>query len=156
MRSCLAVFALLVVFGFPGCDEDKGDEDGSGGSGGTFVERADVVCSDAELEISRIARPQNSGDPLQVALFLERALPIARRQNQRLRRLERPEEQRVQIDQLLAALEAEVAAGEQMLAAARRENRAGVQAALQQSQLATLGSRQAAQELGLVVCGGGN
>lgn len=147
MRYLVAAAALLVVLA-ASCSGDDGN-------GKSFVEEADAVCSDAQAQMSRVQQPQDPRDPLQVALFLERAVPVARGQNRRLRELERPEEQRTEINTFLGALEAEVDAAERMLAAARREDQEAVDAALQDSGVATAQTRQFAQRLGLQVCGGG-
>jgi hypothetical protein len=147
VRCVVACVALLFVLGFPGCEGDEGGD-------GSFAEQADAICTDAETQIGRIAQPQDPNDPLQLALFLERAVPIARTQNQKLKQLERPSEQRPQINQLIGALEAEVDAAERMLAAARRQNRPEIQQRLRESGLASQQSRQLAQGLGLQVCGG--
>jgi hypothetical protein len=147
VRYVVASLALLVVLGFPGCEDDDG-------GGDSFTEQADAICTEAEAQIGRIAPPQDPTDPPQLALFLERAVPIARRQNQQLKQLERPAEQRTQINQLIGALEAEVDAAQRMLAAARREDRAEMQQRLQESGVASAQSGQLAQRLGLKVCGG--
>ena len=148
MRFLAALAALLVLLGSAGCmGDDGGDE--------SFAEQADAICSDAQGQISRVQQPQDPRDPLQVALYLERAVPIARSQNVRLRELERPEEQRTQINAFLGALEAEVDSAERMLAAARAENREAVQAALEDSAVTAAQTRQFAQRLDLQVCGGG-
>ena len=151
MRIALACVALFVVLGFPGCEED-----GGGKSKGSFIDQADVVCSEAEHEISQLPRPLDPGDPLQLAGFLERAVPIARKQNAELKKLERPAEQKAEIDQLIAALDAEVDAAERMLAAAKRGDRGTIQQTLTQSGLASAQSKRVADGLDLAVCGGGN
>ncbi len=147
MRFAVACVALLVVLGFPGCEDDGGNSKAS------FVEQADVVCSEAEQEISRVPQPQDPTDPLQLANFLERAVPVAQNQNAELRKLERPAEQRAQIDELLAALDAEVDAAERMLAAAKREDRESIQQLLTESGLASAQAKRSADELELAVCG---
>jgi hypothetical protein len=147
MRSLTAATALAVLLGCAGCmGDDGGDE--------SFTEQADEICSNAQVQISRVQQPQDPRDPLQVALYLERAVPIARSQNRELRALERPEEQRTQINAFLGALEAEVDAAERMLAAARREDREAVQATLQESAVTAAQTREFAERLGLQVCGG--
>jgi hypothetical protein len=148
MRVLAAAAALLVVFG-AGCMGDDGNDSAS------FVEEADEICSDAQLAMSRVQQPQDPRDPLQLALFLERAVPVAREQNRKLKALERPDDQRAQINRWLGALDAEVDVAERMLTAARREDSRAVQAALQESALASAQSRQFAQQVGLRVCGGG-
>jgi hypothetical protein len=147
MRIAVACVALLVVLGFPGCEEDGGESKAS------FVEQADIVCSEAEQEISRVPQPQDPTDPLQLARFLERAVPVAKEQNEELKKLERPAAQKAQIDQLLAALDAEVGAAERMLAAANREDRQAIQQLLTESGLASAQAKQAADGLDMAVCG---
>ena len=147
MRMVVACVALLVVLGFPGCEDDGGKSEAS------FVEQADVVCSEAEQEISRVPQPQDPTDPLQLARFLERAVPVAKEQNEELKKLERPPEQRAQINELLAALDAEVGAAERMLAAANREDRQAIQQLLSESGLASAQAKRAADGLDLAVCG---
>jgi hypothetical protein len=147
MRLVVACVALLVVLALPGCGGDDGDSKGS------FVDQADVVCSEAEAEISRVPPPQDPTDPLQLAGFLERAVPVAQKQNAELKELERPDEQRAQINELIAALDAEVDAAERMLAAAKREDRQAIQQLLTESGFASAQAKRAAAELDLAVCG---
>lgn len=147
MRIAVACVALLVVLGFPGCEDDRGKSKAS------FVDQADVVCSEAEQEISQLPQPQDPTDPLQLAGFLERAVPVAQKQNAELKKLERPAEQRTQINELIAALDAEVDAAERMLAAAKREDRETIQQLLTESGFATAQAKRLAGELDLAVCG---
>jgi hypothetical protein len=148
VRLALVCVALFVVLGFPGCGEDGEESEAS------FAEQADVLCSEAQHEISLVPQPQDPTDPLQLAGFLERAVPVARKQNAELKKLERPESQRPQINDLLAALDAEVDAAEQMLAAAKRDDRASIQRLLTQSGIASAQSKRLADGLDLAVCGG--
>ena len=131
MRLVLACVALVVVLGLPGCG--GGDEE----SEASFVEQADVVCSEAEQEISRVPQPQDPTDPLQLANFLERAVPVAKEQNA----------------ELIAALDAEVDAAERMLAAAKSEDRQAIQQLLTESGLASAQAKRAAEGLEMAVCG---
>jgi hypothetical protein len=147
MRFLAAAAAVLVGLG-AGCMGDDSTDKAS------YVEEADMICSDSQLQMSRVQQPQDPRDPLQLALFLERAVPVAREQNRKLKALERPEEQRTQINRWLGALDAEVDVAERMLTAAQREDRRAVQAALQESALASAQSRQFAQQVGLRVCSG--
>ena len=150
MRFVVASVALFVVLGFPGCEEDGGQSKGS------FVDQADVICSEAEHEISQLPRPLDPSDPLQLAGFLERAVPVAKKQNTELKKLERPDEQRAQINELLTALDTEVDAAERMVAAAKRQDSGAIQQSLTESGFASAQSKRAADGLGLAVCGGGN
>lgn len=147
MRIALACVALLVVLGFSGCGG------GGGESKASFADQADVVCSEAEQEISQFPQPQDPTDPLQLAVFLERAVPVAQKQNAELKKLERPAEQRAQINELITALDAEVDAAERMLAAAKREDRGAIQQLLTESGFASAQAKRLADEMDLVVCG---
>lgn len=147
MRLVVACVALLVVLGLPGCGGDGGESKES------FVDQADVVCSEAEHEISLLPQPRDPTDPLQLAGFLERAVPVAQKQNAELKKLERPAEQRARIDELIAALDAEVDAAERMLAAAKREDRGSIQQLLTESGFASAQAKRLAGELDLAVCG---
>jgi hypothetical protein len=80
-------------------------------------------------------------------------VPVAQKQNAELKKLERPAEQRAQINELIAALDAEVDAAERMLAAAKRQDRQAIQQLLTESGLASAEARRLADEMDLAVCG---
>ena len=80
-------------------------------------------------------------------------MPVAQKQNAELKKLERPAEQRAQINELIAALDAEVDAAERMLAAAKREDRQAIQQLLTESGLASAQAKRAADGLDMAVCG---
>lgn len=150
MRLALGLIVLVGLLGGCGFGEDEKGEQGS------FVDRADVICSDAEHRISQLARPLDPSDPLQLASFLERALPIAREQISKLRELERPPELEERINALMGALNREVDAAARILEAARAQNAGAMQQAQMQSGIASAESRRLADDLDLAVCGGGN
>lgn len=148
MRYLLPILAaIFLALGLAGCGGDGGD----GGDGkSSFAERADVVCTKYEQRISRIPLA-DPNDAQQLAVFLERANPLAREQNDELRRLagaDDPEARR-----LLEALDAEVRAAEKLRRAARRQDQAATRAALAEAGAATQRSKQAAADLDLLVCG---
>jgi hypothetical protein len=99
----LALLGLLAfaVAGCMGDDEAVSRED--------YVARADGVCGTYQLRLSRIPRPVTA-EPAELGVFLERALPIAREQNEKLADLEKPsdDETRGQVEQLLDLLDQEL------------------------------------------------
>jgi hypothetical protein len=137
--------ALAIVLGFAGCGEN-----GDGGEGSGFADRADAVCSKYEARISRIPLADAS-DPQQLAIFLERANPVARQQNAELRKLPGANEPKAR--ELLGALDAEVRASEKLRKAARRQDQTAARAALAEAGVATQRSKRAAEALDLLVCG---
>ncbi|HKH29491.1 MAG TPA: hypothetical protein VKA45_00430, partial [Gaiellaceae bacterium] len=73
----LAVLGLLT-FALAGC---MGDDEAV--SRDDYVAKADGVCGTYQVRLSRIPRPVTD-DAAEIGLFLERALPIAREQNEKL------------------------------------------------------------------------
>ena len=105
------------------------------------------------MRLSRIPRPVTA-DPAELGSFLERALPIAREQHEKLAELPKPsdEETREQIDQLLALLGQELDFNEAAQQAASSGDRAALDGALQQGAAVSAEAGQLAEQLGFVVC----
>jgi hypothetical protein len=143
----LALLGLLAVAvaGCMGDDEAVSRED--------YVARADGVCGTYQVRLSRIPRPVTA-EPAELALFLERALPIAREQNEKLADLEKPsdEETRDRVDQLLDLLDQELDFNEAAQEAASSGDRAALNSALQQATQVSAEAGQLADQLGFVVC----
>lgn len=144
----LVVLALVLLAG-AGCmggdDESVSRED--------YIARADEVCGTHQVRLSRIPRPLTS-DPGELGTFLERALPIAREQNEELKDLPKPsdEEDQQQVDQLLALLDQELDFNEAAQEAANQGERAALDSALQQGAAVSAEAGQLAEQLGFVVC----
>jgi hypothetical protein len=140
----LAVLALAAA-GCMGDDEAVSRED--------FVAKADGVCGTYQVRLSRIPRPVTA-DAAELGVYLERALPIAREQNEKLGDLERPsdDETRDQVEQLLALLGQELDFNEQAQKAAGSGDSAALNNALQQASVVSAEAGQLAEQLGFVVC----
>ena len=142
-----ALLSVLVVVA-AGC---MGDDDAV--SRDDYVAKADGVCGTYQLRLTRIPRPVTE-EPAELALFLERALPIAREQNEKLADLDEPsdEETRNQVDQLLDLLDQEVDFNEAAQKAASSGDRAALTSALQQAAVVSSEAGQLAEQIGFVVC----
>ena len=146
MRRFVALVLLsLTVAGCMGDDEAVSRED--------YIAKADGVCGTYQVRLSRIPRPVTS-EPAELSVFLERALPIAREQNEELADLARPsdEETRDQVDQLLALLQQEIDFNDAAQKAARSGDRAALDNALQQAAVVSAEAGQIAEQIGFVVC----
>jgi hypothetical protein len=143
----LAVLGLLM-FALAGC---MGEDEAV--SRADYVAKADGVCGTYQVRLSRIPRPLTA-EPAELGVFLERALPIAREQNEKLADLEKPsdEETREQVDQLLALLEQEIDFNDAAQEAASSGDRAALDSALQQAAAVSAEAGQIAEQLGFVVC----
>jgi hypothetical protein len=142
---------LLLVLAFVAAGCMGGDEEGV--STDDYIARADGVCGDYQVRLSRLPRPVTS-EPAELGLFLERALPIAREQLGELQDLPKPndEDDREQIERLLALLEQELELNEAAQEAAGGGDTAAVSSALQQGAALSAEANQVAEELGFVVC----
>ena len=143
----LAVLGLLT-FALAGCmgdDEAVSRED--------YIAKADGVCGTYQVRLSRIPRPVTN-EPAELGLFLERALPVAREQNEKLGDLDKPsdDEARDQVDQLLDLLDQELEFNEAAQDAASSGDRAALDSALQQAALVSADAGQLAEQMGFVVC----
>jgi hypothetical protein len=143
----LAVLGLLT-FALTGC---MGDDEAV--SRDDYVAKADGVCGTYQVRVSRIPRPVTD-EPAELGLFLERALPIAREQNEKLADLEKPseEETRNQVDQLLDLLDLELDYNEAAEEAAGSGDRAALTTALHQATLVSAEAARLAERIGFVVC----
>lgn len=146
LRLALLLTLALVAAGCMGGDEE-------GVSTSDYVARADGVCGDYQVRLTRIPRPVTA-EPAELGLFLERALPIAREQLGKLQDLPKPneEEGRAQIDKLLTLLEQELELNETAQEAAAGGDTAAASNALQQGAALSAEANQVAEALGFVVC----
>jgi hypothetical protein len=140
----LALFALLAA-GCMGGDEEVSRDD--------YLARADGVCGTYQVRLSRIPRPVTA-EPAELGAYLDRALPIAREQNEELAKLPKPsdEETRGQVEQLLSLLDQEIDFNTAAKDAALAGQRAELDSALQQAAVVSAEAGQIAEQLGFVVC----
>jgi hypothetical protein len=143
-RQAVAVAVAALLLG--GCnigDEGTGEQE-------QFAQRADAICLRYAQRIGGIPRPQTYLRDF--AVYMRRAVPLAREQNRELRELTPPDDSAGDYDRMLELLDqqldfAELAGQE---AFAGREARA--QAALQQSLPPAGEAARIAQRLGFATC----
>ena len=119
-----------------------------------FVEQADAVCSKWGQALQQIPQPPDPTAPPQVAPYLQRFVPLLRKQNAELGRLTPPTKDSATMRLFLAAqrAQAEFAARAQQAAAQGDQNR--MQLELRRWQAAIAQGAQAGNELGFKVCTG--
>jgi hypothetical protein len=141
-----AVALTLAALLLAGC-EIGGD---GGGEQERFVHQADAVCQMYAQRIAGIPRPQTLLRDF--AVYMRRAVPIAREQNRELRAMTPPEDSEADFRRMLQLLDQQLdlaaAAGEE--AYAGREARA--QAVLQQSVVPADEAAAIAARIGFTTC----
>ncbi len=103
MRAVLAagLTTLLLVGCQFGSDSGKAD----------FVRDADAICSKYERQIAQIPQPQTFLRDF--AVYMRRAVPIARQQNVELRALRAPEDDDADFQRMITLLDQQLDAWEQ-------------------------------------------
>ena len=141
-----AVALTLAALLLAGC------EIGGDGSGEQeqFVQQADAVCQKYAQRIGGIPRPQTLLRDF--AVYMRRAVPIAREQNRELRAMMPPEDSEADFRRMLQLLDQQLdlAAAAAEEAYAGREARA--QAVLQQSAVPADEAAQIAARIGFTTC----
>jgi hypothetical protein len=103
---------LLAVLALAGC------QFGSDSGKAEFIREADAICARYERQISLIPQPQTFLRDF--AVYMRRVVPIARQQNQELRRLKAPEDDAADVQRMLTLLDEQLelwaTAGEQAFA----------------------------------------
>jgi hypothetical protein len=145
-RAALA--AALALTALAGCAGGDGG-DGDGLTREQFAQQADAICLDAQLQIEGIPPPLTISD---VGPYAERYAPALRKQTERLRDLERPEDARDTIEEFVDELDATATIWDDIGEAAARSDQARVQQLFAQSQQRTARIRELGSELGLQVC----
>jgi len=135
----------VAVAGCMGEDEAVSRED--------YIAKADAVCGTYQVRLSAIPRPVTS-EPAELGVYLERALPIAREQNEKLADLEEPSdaETRDQVEQLLALLKQEIDFNNAAQKAASAGDRGALDSAWQQGAAVSAEAGRIAEQIGFVVC----
>jgi hypothetical protein len=145
-RLVLLLLVALVAAGCMGGDDEAV-------SRSDYLAKADGVCGEYQVRLSRIPRPVTA-DPAELGAFLERALPIAREQNEKLAEVPKPSDEltRDQVDRLLVLLDQELELNEAAQRAASSGDRAALDTALQQGAAVSAEAGQLAEQIGFVVC----
>jgi hypothetical protein len=144
-RLFVLIAIALAAAGCMGDDEAVSRED--------YIAKADVICGDYQVRLSRIPRPVTAS-PVELGSYLERALPIAREQLEKLKELERPSDEtdRRDVDRLLVLLEQELDLNDAAQRAAAAGNRASLDSNLQQGAALAAEANQLSEQVGFVVC----
>jgi hypothetical protein len=143
-----ALGLILVALFLAGCEIGG---DGGGGEQERFVQEADAVCQQYASRIGGIPPPQTFLRDF--AVYMRRAVPIAREQNQKLRAMTPPEGSEADFNRMLQLLDQQLdlaaRAGDE--AYAGREPQA--QAAFQESLAPASEAAQLAARIGFTTCG---
>lgn len=134
----------LGVLALAGCQfgSDSGQAD--------FIKEADAICADYERRIALIPAPQTFLRDF--AVYMRRAVPIAREQNQRLRGLEAPEDDAADFRRMLGLLDQQLDMWEQAGEQAFDGNDAQAQATFGQSAGPGEEAQRIAAEIGFFSC----
>lgn len=124
---------------------------GCGGlSHGAFVKHADAVCAAYASGASTLPKPSRYA---QVAAYVDRNLPLYEAALQKLEALKPPAQDKAAVAQWLAADRRVASALHALGQAALRNNLPAVQTAAEEVRAAGLASSEAADTIGLTVCG---
>jgi hypothetical protein len=138
---------LLLSFAAAGCmgDDEVSRED--------YIAKADELCGTYQVRLSQLPRPATAS-PQELGAFLDRALPIAREQTEKLGDLAKPsdDEVRDQVDQLLALLDQELDFNEEARDAATSGNQGALNNALRQAGAVSAEAGALAEQVGFLVC----
>jgi hypothetical protein len=145
-RPLVLIVIALATAGCMGGDDDAVSRD-------DYVAKADGICGTYQVRLSNIPRPV-TGSTTELGSFLERALPIAREQLEKLKELERPSDEtdRRDIERLLVLLEQELDLNDAAQRAAVAGDRASLNSDLQQGAALAAEANQLSEQVGFVVC----
>jgi hypothetical protein len=118
-----------------------------------FVQRANAICVKYEQKVTRAMAGINPGDQSQLAGAIDKALPVIREGNDKLRALAPPKQLQNQYDRWLKIADDEVAAATQLRDALKSKDAREMQRAFQKLQASDAGQdRIARADLGLSRC----
>ena len=150
--AAVAAAAVAVAVICAGC---LGGGSGSSGSASyqlthaEYVAKAGAVCSSYRKRIAALPTPS---DLQKLADSGERAIELQRQEVAELRRLAPPAADAADVNRMLEAVERGIAAGEQLVAAARTNDAPAVAAAAQSLQSALEPANRIARKLDLGAC----
>lgn len=127
-----------------------GCEFGSDSGNAEFIQEADTICANHERRIAGIPQPQTFLRDF--AVYMRRAVPIAREQNRELRRLEAPEDDAADFGRMLTLLDQQLDLWEQAGEQAFRGNDQQAQATFSQSSGPGDEAQRIATEIGFFSC----
>jgi hypothetical protein len=130
---------------------------GCGGSGGQlskqeYAKRADAICTKYNAKLKALTRPTGLSE---LPAYVDRALPLARKGTNELRALEPPKDEEQTAKEWLDQNDSVVGSMERLRDAAKKGDRTGIQAALNEATSANQTANRLARRLGLSVCAQG-
>jgi hypothetical protein len=130
---------------------------GCGGGGGRlskadYAKQADAICSKYNRKVEALGTPTSLGD---IGPFADKAVALTRKGNDELRDLKPPKSEEQTAKEWLAQNELVAKAVDDLSAAAKKSDKAGIQAALRRGQSANKTANALAHDLGLRVCARG-
>ena len=140
-HAVLIAFAPALVGACGGGGDASSRED--------FVQAGEAICLDAQLELEEIPQPVTTAD---LGVWSGRYVPIARRQVDRLRRLNAPEAIAGEARAFVETLDESVDAIANLGTAARRGQANRVQSILERSRALAAEARERAGAVGLDMC----
>ena len=145
MRSILAGAAVVVLAAGCGGGEKRLSRE-------EYSKRADAICSKYNAKIKALGQP---GSIRALPRYVDRALPVARKGTEELRRLEPPKDEEKTANEWLDQNDSAVGALERLRDAAKHADRSGIQAALTEAAAANRAANRFARQLGLRICAQG-
>ncbi len=144
-RFAALTLVSLVAAGCMGGDDESVSRD-------DYIAKADGICSTYQIRLGRIPRPLTA-DPRELGTYLERAVPIAREQHEKLADLPRPSgDDGEEIDRLIGLLEQELDFNEAAQKAASEGDEAALNLQLAQGGAVSAEAGRLSEQLGFVVC----
>jgi hypothetical protein len=139
-----AVTVALAVVALAGCQfgSDSGQAD--------FIKEADAICADYERRIALIPQPQTFLRDF--AVYMRRAVPIAREQNEKLRAVDVPEDEAADFRRMLRLMDQQLDMWEQAGEQAFDGNDAQAQATFGQSAGPGGEAQRISAEIGFFSC----
>jgi hypothetical protein len=145
IRTVLVAVAFALVVG------------GCGGGGGRlskqdYARQADAICSKYNRKIDALGTPKSLAD---IGGFADKALALTRRGNEELRKLRPPKAEDQTAKEWVAQNDLVANAVADLRDAAKKNDRAAIEAALRRGQAANKTANGLARDLGLNVCARG-
>ena len=139
-----AVAVVVSVAALAGCSfgSDSGDAE--------FIKEADAICAQHERQISLIPPPQTFLRDF--AVFMQRAVPIAREQNEKLRAIEAPEDDAADFRRMVGLMDQQLDLWEQAGRQAFDGNEAQARETFGQSSGAGEEAQRISAEIGFFSC----
>ena len=139
-----AVALAVLVAALAGCSfgSDSGDAE--------FVKEADAICAQHERQIALIPPPQTFLRDF--AVFMQRAVPIAREQNEKLRAIEAPEDDAADFRRMIGLMDQQLDLWEQAGRQAFDGNEAQAQETFGQSSGPGEEAQRISAEIGFFSC----